>query len=124
MRKVRSQPLGATRFRAVQVLDDLKIYEAEIKAHRQEARLLEAERLNRLQEAEAAARLLAKRREEERLSRSREAEAAARILAERISHQQRSERAAIERMDSKQLKAWLWERRVATWLREEGIGEG
>lgn len=97
MRKARSQPLGAARFRSIQVLDELKIYEAGIAAHRHEARLLE----------------------EERLARIREEQAAARSLAIRVASQKRRERTAVERMSEEQKAVWRWERRIVSWLTGE-----
>jgi hypothetical protein len=97
MRKARSQPLGAARFRAIQVLDELKIYEAGIAVHRHEARVLE----------------------EERLAYLREEQAAARSLAMRVSSLGRRERMAVDRMTEEQKASWRWERRVVSWLTGE-----
>lgn len=97
MRKARSQPLGATRFQAIQVLGDLKIYEDRIAVHRQESRLLEEEERARRRDAEEAARALEARKV---------------AIADRVKR-------AVETMTDEQRAAWRWEERIADWLADE-----
>ena len=94
MRRARSQPLGANRFRTIQVLGDLKLYEDRIAAYHREASLLEAEWLARMREMEEAARAL-------------QAQKAAAAL---------QKRKAVEAMTLVQQLACRWEERVVAWL--------
>ena len=116
MRRARSQPLGANRFRTIQVLGDLKLYEDRIAAYHREASLLEAEWLARMREMEEAARALQARKAAIALQERRELEEAARALQAQKAAAALQKRKAVEAMTLVQQLACRWEERVVAWL--------